>query len=98
MAAFGAPVALEDHAERALHAALAMQRRLPDGLAMRVGVNTGEVVVDEPRAGTSWVSGDVVNVCARLEQNAETGEVLVGERTARWPARRSSSTSCGGSR
>ena len=82
MAAFGAPVALEDHAERALHAALAMQRRLPDGLAMRVGVNTGEVVVDEPRSGTSWVSGDVVNVCARLEQNAETGEVLVGERTA----------------
>ena len=82
MAAFGAPVALEDHAERALHAALAMQRRLPDGLAMRVGVNTGEVVVDEPQSGSSWVSGDVVNVCARLEQNAEPGDVLVGERTA----------------
>jgi class 3 adenylate cyclase len=82
MAAFGAPVALEDHAERALHAALAMQRRLPDGLAMRIGVNTGEVVVDEPHAGSSWVSGDVVNVCARLEQNADPGEVVVGERTA----------------
>ena len=49
MAAFGAPTALEDHAERALHAALAMQRRLAelfDGeLALRIGVNTGEVVV-----------------------------------------------------
>ena len=48
MAAFGAPAALEDHAERALHAALAMQRRLRelfgDRLALRIGVNTGEVV------------------------------------------------------
>ena len=43
MAAFGAPAALEDHAERALHAALAMQRRLADDfgaeLALRIGVN-----------------------------------------------------------
>ncbi len=49
MAAFGAPSALEDHAERALHAALAMQRRLAelfDGeLELRIGVNTGDVVV-----------------------------------------------------
>src|ERR687888_2320731 len=47
MAAFGAPVALEDHAERALHAALAMQRRLTElfagRLELRMGVNTGEV-------------------------------------------------------
>ena len=81
MAAFGAPGALEDHAERALHAALAMQRRLEDGLALRVGVNTGEVVVGEPRAGSSFVSGDAVNVAARLEQAAEPGEILAGERT-----------------
>src|SRR5213082_2039138 len=53
MAAFGAPAALEDHAERALHAALAMQRRLRalfgDELALRIGVNTGEVVVGQAR-------------------------------------------------
>jgi class 3 adenylate cyclase/tetratricopeptide (TPR) repeat protein len=81
MAAFGAPEALEDHAERALHAALAMQRRLEEGLALRVGVNTGEVVVGAAREGSSFVSGDAVNVAARLEQAAEPGEILAGERT-----------------
>ena len=86
MAAFGAPAALEDHAERALHAALAMQRRLGelfgDQLVLRIGVNTGEVVVGSPREGSSFVTGDAVNVCARLEQAAAPGDVLVGERTA----------------
>jgi class 3 adenylate cyclase len=81
MAAFGAPEAVEDHAERALHAALAMQRRLEEGLALRVGVNTGEVVVGTPREGSSFVSGDAVNVAARLEQAAEPGEILAGDRT-----------------
>jgi class 3 adenylate cyclase/tetratricopeptide (TPR) repeat protein len=85
MAAFGAPAALEDHAERALHAALAMQRRLRDlfrdALALRIGVNTGEVVVGASREGSSFVTGDCVNVAARLEQAAQPGEVLVGERT-----------------
>jgi len=86
MAAFGAPAALEDHAERALHAALAMQHRLRelygDQLALRIGVNTGEVVVGRPREGSSFVTGDAVNVGARLEQAAEPGEILAGERTA----------------
>jgi class 3 adenylate cyclase/tetratricopeptide (TPR) repeat protein len=86
MAAFGAPVALEDHAERALHAALSMQRRLEqlfgESLALRIGVNTGDVVVGQPREGSSFVTGDAVNVAARLEQAAEPGEILVGERTA----------------
>jgi class 3 adenylate cyclase len=86
MAAFGAPSAREDHAERALHAALSMQRRLGelfgDQLALRIGVNTGEVVVGEPREGSSFVSGDPVNVAARLEQAAGPGEILVGDRTA----------------
>jgi class 3 adenylate cyclase/tetratricopeptide (TPR) repeat protein len=86
MAAFGAPAALEDHAERALHAALGMQRRLDDlfgdRLALRIGVNTGEVVVGRPREGSSFVTGDAVNVGARLEQAAGPGEILVGERTA----------------
>src|SRR6185369_13228831 len=86
MAAFGAPAALEDHAERALHASLAMQRRLRElfgeALALRIGVNTGEVVVGKPREGSSFVTGDAVNVGARLEQAAGPGEILVGERTA----------------
>ena len=85
MAAFGAPAAQEDHAERALHAALAMQRRLRDAfgdhLALRIGVDTGDVVVDEPRAGSSFVTGDAVNVAARLEQAAASGEILAGART-----------------
>jgi class 3 adenylate cyclase/tetratricopeptide (TPR) repeat protein len=86
MAAFGAPAALEDHAERALHAALAMHRRLRelfgDRLALRIGVNTGEVVIGRSREGSSFVTGDAVNVAARLEQAAAPGESLVGERTA----------------
>jgi class 3 adenylate cyclase len=86
MAAFGAPAAQEDHAERALHAALSMQRRLEelfgDALSLRIGVNTGDVVVGQPRVGSSFVTGDAVNVAARLEQAAEPGEILVGERTA----------------
>jgi class 3 adenylate cyclase len=85
MAAFGVPLAQEDHAERALHAALAMRRSLQelfDGrLQVRIGVNTGDVVVGRPRAGSSFVTGDAVNVCARLEASAEPGEILVGERT-----------------
>jgi class 3 adenylate cyclase len=86
MAAFGAPAAHEDHAERALHAALSMRRRLAelfdDELQLRIGVNTGEVVVGRPREGSSFVSGDPVNVAARLEQAAGAGEILVGDRTA----------------
>jgi class 3 adenylate cyclase/tetratricopeptide (TPR) repeat protein len=85
MAAFGAPEALEDHAERALHAALSMQRRLESmfgsELALRIGVNTGEVVVGRARADSSFVSGDAVNVAARLEEAAVPGEILAGERT-----------------
>src|SRR4029453_10912898 len=85
MAAFGAPAAHEDDAERALHVALAMQRRLGelfgDRLALRIGVNTGDVVVGRPREGSSFVTGDAVNVGARLEQAAAPGEILVGERT-----------------
>jgi class 3 adenylate cyclase len=85
MAAFGAPRAHEDHAERALHAALSMERRLGDlfgdTLVLRIGVNTGEVVVGRAREGSSFVTGDAVNVAARLEQAAAPGEILAGERT-----------------
>ena len=87
MAVFGAPAALEDHAERALHTGLAMQRRMGglfDGqLGLRVGVNTGDVVVGIPQeGGSSFVTGDAVNVADRLQKAAEPGEVLAGERTA----------------
>ena len=85
MAVFGAPTAQEDHAERALHAALAMLRRLHElfgvELSLRIGVNSGEVVTGQPREGSSFVSGDAVNVAARLEQAASPGEILAGERT-----------------
>jgi class 3 adenylate cyclase len=50
-------------------------------LVLRIGVNTGDVVVGQPRVGSSFVSGDAVNVPARLEQRANPGEILVGERT-----------------
>ena len=86
VAAFGVPAAQEDHAERALHAALAMQRRLAEifgeSLSLRIGVNTGEIVLGRAREGSSFVTGDTVNVAARLEQAADPGAVLVGERTA----------------
>ncbi|HEX5469303.1 MAG TPA: adenylate/guanylate cyclase domain-containing protein [Gaiellaceae bacterium] len=85
MAAFGAPRAHEDHAERALHAALSMQHRLKElfgeALVLRIGVNTGEVVAGRAREGGSFVTGDAVNVAARLEQAAASGEILAGERT-----------------
>ena len=52
-----------------------------DSLKLRIGVNTGDVVVGEPRVGSSFVSGDAVNVAARLEQAAGAGQILVGART-----------------
>jgi DNA-binding SARP family transcriptional activator len=86
MAGFGAPASQEDHVERALHASLALRARVRvefgDAVALRIGVNTGEVVVGDAHEGSSFMSGDVVNVAARIEQAAEPGEVLVGERAA----------------
>src|SRR5213078_2493292 len=55
---------------------------LDNRLELRIGVNTGEVVVGRPREGSSFVTGDAVNVAARLEQAAGPGRVLAGERTA----------------
>jgi DNA-binding SARP family transcriptional activator len=85
MATFGVPTAREDHAERALDAALAMQRRVRnlfgDSLGLRIGVNTGEVVVGRARDEGSFVVGHAINVAARLAQAAALGEILVGART-----------------
>ena len=51
---------------------------------LRIGVNTGEVVASrETDAGDFLVTGDAVNIAARLQQHAEPGTILVGERTCR---------------
>jgi DNA-binding SARP family transcriptional activator len=84
MAVFGVPAAQEDHAERALHAALAMQQRFGelfgDALGLHTGVCTGEVFVAQ-RKGAAFVTGDAVNVGARLQQAGAPGDILVAERT-----------------
>jgi class 3 adenylate cyclase/tetratricopeptide (TPR) repeat protein len=79
MAVFGIPAAHEDDALRAVRAADEMRQALPVlGVEARIGVNTGEVVTGtEERLAT----GDPVNVAARLEQAAGTGEILIGEAT-----------------
>lgn len=97
MALFGAPRALEDHAGHAAHAALQMQqevRRYADelrvahglNLSMRVGLNSGEVVVgrigDDLRQDYT-AQGPTVNLAARIENICEPGRVYVGCDTAR---------------
>jgi class 3 adenylate cyclase len=88
MALFGHPVAQENHAERAVRAALAIQRALAElnranentgkpALAARAAIDLGPVVVD----ATSEIFGDVPNVAARAQALAEPGTVVV---TARW--------------
>ncbi|MCU1457830.1 MAG: hypothetical protein JWL73_1922, partial [Actinomycetia bacterium] len=89
IALFGAPVAHEDDAERAVRAALRMHETLTAlapslgiSVQMRVGVNTGEVLVGAMRAGGDpTVMGDVVNTTQRLEKLAEPGHVVVGPAT-----------------
>ena len=97
MALFGAPVAHEDHALRAAHAALGLQRALRSygdeltrmrGVQFRVrlGLNTGLVVVgaigDNLRMDYTAV-GDTTNTAARMQQVAEPGRIVVAEPTAR---------------
>jgi class 3 adenylate cyclase len=76
MAVFGVPVLHEDDALRACRAAVEMRDAFAElGITGRIGVTTGEVVT-----GTAerLATGDAVNVAARLEQAAATGEVLIG--------------------
>jgi len=91
MAVFGVPSVHEDDALRAARAASELRGQLTtlngelrDGfgveLTVRVGINTGEVVTG---AGGTLATGDAVNVAARLEQAAQPGEILIGERTRR---------------
>jgi class 3 adenylate cyclase len=89
MAVFGVPTIHEDDALRAVRAAAELRDALASlndelehdygvWLLLRTGVNTGEVVTGtEERLAT----GDAVNVAARLEQAAQSGEILIGEQT-----------------
>jgi class 3 adenylate cyclase/tetratricopeptide (TPR) repeat protein len=94
MAVFGIPRLHEDDPLRAVRAASEMREALDDlnaglerdhgvGLEARIGVNTGEVVAGDPSAGQRLVTGDAVNVAARLEQAAEPGQILLGDPTYR---------------
>jgi class 3 adenylate cyclase/tetratricopeptide (TPR) repeat protein len=89
MAAFGVPVVHEDDALRGVRAAVELRDALASlneelerdygvSLRLRTGVNTGEVVTGTEER---LVTGDAVNVAARLEQAAEPGEILIGEST-----------------
>jgi class 3 adenylate cyclase/tetratricopeptide (TPR) repeat protein len=92
MAAFGAPVAHEDDAERAVRTGFRILEAIDElnkaepglGLSVRAAVNTGEVVVAigaRPAEGEGFVTGDVVNTAARLQQVAPVGSLVVGAQT-----------------
>src|SRR5215510_824030 len=94
LAVFGVPEAHEDDALRACRAALEIRSRIAalgeeleqrygTGIAVRIGVNSGEVVEGDAASRETFVTGDPVNVAARLEQAAVPGEILVGESTFR---------------
>ena len=94
MAVFGVPRVREDDALRAVRAAADMQAALAEAnegferdlgtrIEARIGVNTGEVIAGDPSTGESFVSGDAVNLAARLEQAAAPGEVFLGATTYR---------------
>ena len=88
---FGVPVAHEDDAERAARAGLRIVEAMegmvrPDGspLQARVGINTGEALVRldvDPLSGRGFLTGDAVNVAARLEAAASPMGVVVGDLT-----------------
>ncbi|WP_188283100.1 adenylate/guanylate cyclase domain-containing protein, partial [Streptomyces sp. CBMA29] len=96
MAVFGVPVTHEDDAARALAAGLAMldaiqrlnetelEPTLGIRIGVRIGINTGPVVTaSDVSSRQALVSGETVNVAARLEQNAAEGEVLIGPESRR---------------
>src|SRR6266545_8108008 len=86
MAVFGVPQTREDDPERAVRAALAIRDALTGGVETRIAIATGEALVT-PGGGPMRVAGDLVTTCARLQQAAPTGSVLVSEATERATSR-----------
>ncbi len=86
MAVFGVPQTREDDPERAVRAALAIRDALSGGVELRIAVATGEALVT-PGGGPTRVAGDLVTTCARLQQAAPPGSVLVSEATERATSR-----------
>src|SRR5258705_510217 len=89
MAVFGLPVAHGDDAVRAIAAAEQLRDRvraepkLGEHLPIRIGLNTGEVVATrDANSGDFLITGDAVNIAARLQQLAEPWAIVCGERTA----------------
>jgi class 3 adenylate cyclase/tetratricopeptide (TPR) repeat protein len=90
MAVWGAPVAHEDDAERAVRAALELVdgvTAVGPGISARAGVLTGEAAVTLGATNQGMVAGDLVNTAARLQSVAPAGAVLVGEATQRATSR-----------
>jgi len=86
MAVWGAPIAREDDAERAVRAALDLVDAVPSlgpGIQARAGVLTGEAAVTIGKTNEGMVAGDMVNTASRLQSAAAPGVVLVGEATQR---------------
>ena len=90
MAVWGAPIAHEDDAERAVRAGLELVdavKALGPGIAARAGVLTGEAAVTIGATNQGMVAGDLVNTASRLQSVAAPGTVLVGEATERAASR-----------
>ncbi len=76
LAVFGVPVAHEDDAERAVRAAMAIVESGDGELPVRIGIEAGEVVVED--GDSTFATGEAINVAARLQQTAGPGEILIG--------------------
>jgi DNA-binding SARP family transcriptional activator/tetratricopeptide (TPR) repeat protein len=94
MAVFGVPAVHEDDALRGVRAARELREAIGVlnaelgadygiALKLRMGLNSGEVLVGDPTAGESFTTGNAVNIAMRLEQAAPPGEIVLGEPTQR---------------
>ena len=80
MAAFGIPQAHEDDAERAVRAALGILESVRElGLEVRIGIESGEVVVDDETESSTFATGEAVNIAARLQQAAPVNTIMIGQ-------------------